>query len=150
MEVQGSGLSVAKREKLSFGQGERSFKLTEQGGSGVHVSGTAKSFEFLGQLDDAFDAQVETHALKRVGMEGQHWPIVNRLRDLRNALRRRFEEKIHKFLQHADSVGWRQVAQISNGGLVDQVVGRVCFKTRQESSVGLSGCDGAPALQRGL
>ena len=59
-----------------------------------------------------------------MGVEGQHRPVVDGLADLRDALRGAFEEQVHEFLQHADAVGGRHVAQLGDDGLVEQVVGR--------------------------
>ena len=101
----------AEREELGFGLGEGGFEFLEQGGAPCTFLRAAEVFEFLGKLDDALGAQVEAHALERVGVEGQHRPVIDRLADLRDALRGAFQEQVHQFLQHADAVGGRHVAQ---------------------------------------
>ena len=62
----------------------------------------------------------------------------------------RFEEQVHQFLQHAAPSAGRHVAQLGNGGLVQQVVGRAGLGARQEGGVGFAGLQRAPAFEGGL
>ena len=114
---------VAQGKELGLGLGEGGLKFLEQSGGGMDISGAAEVFELLGELDQAFGAQVKAHALEGVGVEGQHRPIVNGLLDLGEALRCAFQEQFHKFLERARALGGRRVAQFEEDAFVEQVVG---------------------------
>ena len=115
--------------------GEGGLEFAEEGGCRVQSAGPAKFFEFVGELRNAFGAEIEAHAFERVSMEGKLVGVLQGIGEQVDMLGRASEEKVDKLAEHGQAVMGRKLAEFANERLVQERFTAKNLGARQERGV---------------
>src|SRR5690349_18807975 len=135
---------------MSFGLRESRFEFFEQGRSFRNRTGSTLFFKLASQLNNAFGAHIQAHALERMRLEGQLLRIAKTLPNLGKTLRDALQKKINQLAQHADAVIRRHLAEFRNHRRIEKLISRERLWSREKRGVGFSGASCAPAFERRL